>query len=88
LVSTASSPGLVELLRDLGAREPVALDDEAGLAEALQAALDGKLPAVPSSAVLPYGIDAACDEHAALFAELIAERPALGGIRAQAVQSG
>jgi glycosyltransferase involved in cell wall biosynthesis len=72
IVSTASSAGLVDLLHHLGAREPVGLDDEAGLAEALQAALDGKLPVVPSAAVLPYSIDAAVDEHAALFAKLIA----------------
>lgn len=72
VVSTASSPGLVELLRDLGARDPVGLDDEAGLAAALEAALDGALPVVPTTGVLPYSIDAACDEHAALFAELMA----------------
>ena len=71
VVATASSQGLVDLLAEVGARPPVALGDEAGLAEALRAALDGELPAVPSSAALPYGIEAACDEHAALFAELL-----------------
>ena len=71
VISTASSPGLVELLRSVGAREPVALDDEAGLSNALKEALDGQLPVVPSQAALPYGIEAACDEHATLFAELI-----------------
>jgi glycosyltransferase involved in cell wall biosynthesis len=72
VISTASSDGLVELLREVGAREPIALDDEAALADALEAALDGDLPAVPTTAVLPYSIDAACDEHAALFAQLMA----------------
>jgi len=71
VVATASSQGLVDLLAEVGARAPVALGDEAGLAEALRAALDDELPAVPSSAALPYGIEAACDEHAALFAELL-----------------
>lgn len=73
VVATASSPGLVELLRQVGAREPVASGDSAGLAEALRVALDGELPAVPPEAALPYGIEAACDEHAALFAGLIRE---------------
>lgn len=71
VVSTASSPGLVDLLRELGAREPVALNDDVGLAQALKAALDGQLPAGPGAAILPYGIEAACDEHAALFAEVL-----------------
>lgn len=68
VVSTASSPGLVDLLRDVGAFQSVAIDDEAGLTQALKAALDGELPAVPSEASAPYGIEASCDEHAALFA--------------------
>jgi hypothetical protein len=52
-------------------QEPVAVDDEAALAEALAAALDGRIPAVPPEAAAPYGIEAASDEHAALFAELL-----------------
>lgn len=72
VVSTASSPGLVDLLRDIGAWEPVAPNDEAGLAQALQAALNGQLPTIPAAAIVPYGIEAACDEHAALFASAMA----------------
>ncbi len=71
VVSTASSPGVVELLRTIGAREAVALGDEAGLAQALREALDGELPAVSPAASVPYSIDAACDEHAALFGEIL-----------------
>lgn len=71
VVSTASSPGLVDLLRAIGAREAVALEDEEGLAEALREALDGESPRVSSDASLPYGIEAACDEHAVLFGELL-----------------
>lgn len=71
VVSTASSPGLVDLLLKIGAPEPVATDDEAGLAEALRAVLDGRLPIVPATAILPYGIQAACAEHAALFSRAL-----------------
>ncbi len=71
LISTASSPGLVELLREAGARNPVAPWDELGLSRALEAALDGRLPIVSPAASLPYGIEAACDEHAAIFASLL-----------------
>jgi glycosyltransferase involved in cell wall biosynthesis len=71
VVSTASSPGLVELLRNAGARDPVAPDDEAGFTQALEAALDGRLPAVSPAVTIPYGVEAACDEHAKLFADLL-----------------
>lgn len=71
VVSTASSPGLADLLREIGAREVVALGDEAGLAEALREALDGELPRVSPAASVPYSIEAACDEHAALFGEIL-----------------
>ncbi|MEO6582161.1 MAG: glycosyltransferase [Sphingomicrobium sp.] len=71
VVSTASSPGLVDLLREFGAREAVPLEDEAALAEALRDALDGKLPPVSPAAAAPYAIAAACDQHAALFGEIL-----------------
>ena len=71
VVCTASSPGLVDLMHDLGALEPVASGDEAALAEALEAALDGRLPSVPPSAAIPYSIEAACAEHADLFEEML-----------------
>ncbi len=71
IVSTASSPGLVDLLREIGAREAVALEDEAGLAEALREALDGELPRVSPKASVPYSIEAACAEHTALFCEIL-----------------
>ena len=74
VISTASSPGLVELLRSVGAREPVAPDDEPGLSRALEEALEGRLPVVAPEASLPYGIEAACDEHAKLFAALLDRR--------------
>ena len=74
VVSTASSAGVVELLHSAGARQPVGLDDERALARALEAALDGGLPAVSPSVALPYGIRAASDEHAGLFADLVAGR--------------
>ena len=73
VVATASSPALIELLREVGAREPVAVGDEAGLASAIEDALDHRLPAIPSSASLPYAIDAACEEHAKIFAGLLSE---------------
>lgn len=71
VVSTASSPGLVDLLREVGAREPVALEDADGLAKALGAALDGTLPRVSSDACLPYTIEAASDEHVEVFSEIL-----------------
>ena len=71
VVSTASSPGLVELLNDIGARSPVALNDEEGFAEALRAALEGNLPEVSNAASLPYSIEASRAEHAQLFDELL-----------------
>ena len=74
VLSTASSPGLVEFLHSAGAREPVAPDDECGLSQALEAALDGRLPVVSSAVSIPYGIEAACDEHARLFAGLVDDR--------------
>lgn len=74
VVATASSPGLVELLRSAGAREPVAPDDELGFSRALKEALEGRLPTVAPEASLPYGIEAACDEHAKLFAALLDKR--------------
>ena len=84
VVSTASSPGLVDLLREIGAREPVALEDEAALAEALRTALDGQLPRVDPDLSLPYSIEAACDEHALLFSEILGHRFAdAGGNRTQ-----
>ena len=75
VVTTASSPALVELLRDVGARAPVPSGDEAELAHALEEALEGKLPVVSKSASLAYGMEAACDEHAAIFAELLGQGP-------------
>ena len=71
VVSTASSPGLVDLLRDIGAYEAVMPQDEAGLAEALRKALDGELPRVSPDKSAPYSIEAACDEHASLFGEIL-----------------
>lgn len=71
VVSTASSAGLVDLLRSIGAREAVPVEDESGLAEALREALDGKLPRVNSNTTLQYNIETACDEHASLFGEIL-----------------
>lgn len=71
VLSTASSRGLVELLRHAGARDPITVDDEAGLSRGIAAALDGKLPSIPPAFAAPYGIEASCDEHAELFAGLL-----------------
>lgn len=71
VVATASSSGLANLLREVGAREPVKVGDELGLARAIGDALDGRLPHVPPEASLPYGIEASLDEHAAVFRKLI-----------------
>ena len=71
VVSTRSSPGLVELLERVGAREPVATDDEQGFADALAAALEGRLPNVPPSASLPYSIRSSIAEHVRLFCEVV-----------------
>lgn len=90
LVCTASSAGLVDLLQEVGAAKPLAVDDEAGFAQALEAALEGRLPRIPALAARPYGIEAACDEHAALFSQLIAKasETAPAGIRRSAGPSG
>ena len=74
VVATASSPGLVDLLRDVGALEPVPVEDEAMFATALREALDGHLPTVPPEAALLYGMETSLDEHAALFRELLRSR--------------
>jgi glycosyltransferase involved in cell wall biosynthesis len=71
VITTASSPALIELMYEVGARPPVPLGEETALAGALEQALDGSLPVVPNTAALAYGIDAACDEHAAVFAHLL-----------------
>ena len=71
VVSTASSPGLVNLLRQVGACDAVELGDEAGLAEALRKALDGELPQISPDASAPYSIENACDEHASVFGEIL-----------------
>ncbi|WP_164549751.1 glycosyltransferase [Altericroceibacterium xinjiangense] len=76
VVSTACSPAVVELLRDLGAREPVAPEDEAQLAAALEEGLEGRLPQASRSASLAYSIDHSCEEHAAIFAALLSSREA------------
>jgi glycosyltransferase involved in cell wall biosynthesis len=72
VVSTASSPGLVDLLREIGAREPIPPGDERALANALQEALGRELPVVSRAAIDPYRIEAACNEHAALFEKALA----------------
>ena len=78
VVCTRSSPGLVELLNDVGAREPVALDDEEGFAAALSAALDGTLPRVPPTASLPYSVESSMAEHAELFGEILGRTVSTG----------
>ena len=74
VLSTASSRGLVELLRYAGGRKPVAVDNEAGLSRGIADALDGKLPSISPAFTFPYGIEASCDEHALLFAGLLQAR--------------
>jgi glycosyltransferase involved in cell wall biosynthesis len=71
VVCTRSSAGLVELLNNVGAREPVAIDDEEAFAAALSEALDGKLPRVPPTESLPYSIESSMAEHAELFGEIL-----------------
>ena len=71
VVATASSTAVAELLRGVGARRPIAPDDEEELASALEDGLNQRLPEVPSAASLAYGIEAACDEHAAIFTRLL-----------------
>jgi hypothetical protein len=34
--------------------------------------LDGQLPPIPPAFTIPYGIEAACEEHARLFTGLLA----------------
>lgn len=71
VITTASSPALTELMHHVGAQPAVPPSDEAAFADALEQALDGRLPVVPNAAALAYGVDAACDEHAAIFAQLL-----------------
>jgi glycosyltransferase involved in cell wall biosynthesis len=71
VVSTRSSPGLVELLEQAGARPPVAVGDEEGFAAGLAAALDGSLPPVSNVVSLPYSIESSMAEHADVFRQLI-----------------
>lgn len=71
VVSTASSGAVVELLEAVGAGVPVPIGDPVALSIALREALDGQLPIVPRDLMIAYGIDTACDAHAALFANLL-----------------
>jgi glycosyltransferase involved in cell wall biosynthesis len=71
VVSTASSGAVVELLEAVGARAPVPVGDPVALSIALREALDGQLPIVPRKVMSAYGIDTACDAHAALFSNLL-----------------
>lgn len=71
VVSTASSGAVVELLEAVGARATVPTGDPAALSVALTEALDDELPVVPRDIMRAYGIDAACDAHAALFNSLL-----------------
>lgn len=77
VLSTASSPAVVGLLDSLG-REALPIGDAQALSGALAAALDGTLPAIPSKAVAAYGIEASCDEHAAIFADVLSRPSARG----------
>ncbi|MET1757020.1 glycosyltransferase [Novosphingobium sp. RD2P27] len=72
VVATACSTAVVELLETVGAASPVPVRDVAALSAAIARALDGNLPTVAPHAVAAYGIDAACDAHAALFSHLLA----------------
>lgn len=72
VVTTASSPGLVALMRELGAPDRIESDDAAGLARRLEAALDGRLPEIPPEATAPFAIEASCDEHAREFRDILA----------------
>lgn len=74
VVSTASSGAVVELLEAVGARAPLPVGDPVALCAALREALDNRLPVVPRDVMLAYGIDAACDAHAALFSDLLGNR--------------
>lgn len=74
VVSTASSGAVVELLEAVGARAAVPTGDPTALSIALREALDGQLPFVPRKVMLAYGIDTACDAHAALFTNLLGSR--------------
>lgn len=72
VVTTASSPALIDLLNEVGARTPVPIGDEDAFAAALAEALDARLPKVRPEAMLPYEIETALDEHAQFFRDLLA----------------
>jgi glycosyltransferase involved in cell wall biosynthesis len=71
IVATASSPGLVSLLNEIGAEPPIATGDEEAFASALEQALAGDLPALNREAARPYEVEASLDEHALLFGSLL-----------------
>ena len=72
VVSTASSPGLVELLRTLARASRLRSTTRLDWPKRCAPRSTERFPSCRPAAVLPYGIDAACDEHAALFAGLMA----------------
>lgn len=70
-VTTASSPAIVAMLAQVGARPASPVGDVAALADSLRAALDGQVPPVDPASLRAYDIEAACEEHAALFAAVL-----------------
>lgn len=71
VVATRSSEAVADLLAQAGACSPVEIDDEEGFASLLGDAIDGCLPQLRSGIVASFGMEASCDEHAAVIAELL-----------------
>lgn len=82
VVATASSPAVTELLSEFGAHKALPLGSEEKFAAALRAGIEGRLPHVPPSATSAYSFERSCDEHAALFTEVLADhQPSDVGLR-------
>ncbi len=71
VVTTASSPAIAAMLKDIGGQAPVPVGDVTALARAMAAVLDGTVSAVSPEMLRPYDIDTAGEEHARLFAALV-----------------
>jgi glycosyltransferase involved in cell wall biosynthesis len=75
VVATASSEAVVAFLEEAGASSPTAVDDVPAFANALSTTLDRGRTVIDPALLLPYGIDAAVEEHLALLQPLLSDVP-------------
>jgi glycosyltransferase involved in cell wall biosynthesis len=73
VVATACSEAVVTFLAEAGATPPTGIDDVTGFAQAMARTLDLGRAVVDPALLLPYGIDAAVNDHLAFFRPFLSE---------------